>query len=1457
VTRHQLGQKPAICLGCDLHRPVDRTVTGKWPIIENVVALVDGTAQPRPGLGAAAIDTAPANKTPWHSIRTLNDPPSGTWCRVCGVGDRLCVELSSAPGTITNVLGGWSGNPLSLVSARPIESPQPFMYVADSALMRKVDSAGNLKSIGMAAPSASPVAVVSQSPFNTIDLCEAGSAAGWVNAGGAGAPAQTSAGPGLLVNTTVLASIYDSVPGFGLASIVPVSPTNIVVGSVLTVATGGGPEAMLVTEVHAASAAVAIDRILYDSGTTGLCSIHLVNSLPGIEVNSVLLITGVASAGTEYARVQDVIYGPDGTYALRVATTVARLATDTIAAQACFTSSPVFIATVGGAIVSDGVRSAIAAAVPGPTPATLTKVIALDLSKILTGVITGTSLDDLMSILVRVDAPQNLVQLMLMLDCDVAGSGAGTVFTENYFWTAITASDLTAALTNAQTALVNRAEQLAKAVLNDPATKVIRGGSGFGGGFDLRDAGPSTAPSLSQGPQDSQGFNTPSGIDISDGATDPSSSQLSSGASQFSNIRIRLSQFQRVGTDESRGWKDINSIRIAILTTGALTIDFDAWVVRGGSNTEVSDIDEGYTYRYSGRDSTTGVRGNTSPASLGPVRPLRQPIGIRLTQHPSADCDKLDIERHGGPVLGWRYVGTVDNSVNPTFLDTMSNSQAEATPESEASGLMCCQPWPLVTKPLTGTGAVISGTLIKAASGVFNLSYLRGMPVVALGRQSILRRVLSTSLIEVEDNMGQSASASWELPRPVVTGQPLPILAGDGQDRMFACGDPNDASAYYVTARRNFDITNEFLRFDIPGAILQNIAIYDNSVYIATTEKLYRIDDAGVDALGNQQYRASVVAGSRGLIARWAMCSGDRLYGLDREGIWGTSGAAPDLITDDDLYPLFPHDGTSTRGDAVNGFNPPDLAPSRESSLRLSHGGSQLFFDYIDTAAARRTLEYRIRRDGAPNGWYPHVYTPGVAVHYYEEGRGTHLWLCGGADTPTAKLYALTEAQSDAGTAIVWTGTPQYESMGDPRKLKRWGDYATEIDRDGATVNVTPKFNSGTTALTLVAIAAGSGRIVRIGDLNAAGVVAGSGVLDVNMSLTFGGSVTTQRPKIYGWEPTWLDRPELTALRATDFEDAPPAGSKFVRGVWLTFDSLGATRAASIYRDGVLFAPVTTITGITSESGPKRQYFPFATPFYASTLLVLPTDAATWMLFSVEWVADSAPELTTGPQAWDDLGFAGAKWLQGVVIDADTEAGTGTVNVEGDENTLLAVITPVVHDGRAQKVYTFNPPVLTHLVRANPQTPMHLWPTPPTRWVWEPEPEIAIHYETQQTTHDINETYKILRDSMITLRSTSAVTFSIYDGGRGTGSTPLFTTTIPSTAGQRQSVYVPLTAIKARSFIYVLDGGAAGFALYRKDTWVKVRGWGRPVSVFGAQRPPGWQEHAPFGADSRSQGALV
>lgn len=1457
MTAHQQGQKPLVCLGVDLQRPADRTSPGKWPHIENVVAVFDGTAQPRPGLGTSALLLGVSNKTPWHSIRTLNDPTAGagTWCRVHGIQDRLAVQLSSAPATTTDKLGGWSGNPLSFAVARPSESPQPFMYVADSALMRKVDVAGNLKQVGLPPPLTVPTAQIGTVSKKTIDLFEA--TTGWAAAGGMAAPTLLSAGPGRPVDTTVPASngfVRDLWASSGFTCIAATSMINIIPGSVLSVAASLGTEAVHVIATHGGSAANAIVSILYDSGTTGLCTMVLTNASTQIEVNSLLLITGVATAGTEVVRVHDVIRGVDDTVAIRTSTASNRAATDTVAAQPSFDCVMLGTPTAGGAIQSDGMRSVVAAAIAGPTPGTLSKVISLDLSQIISSS-QGSTLDDWMSMLIRISAGARITELRIMLDCasDSVSAGAftGTEFTKNYFMMTITESDLQALISFSQTAIANRQGQVPVRIISeDPAN-------------DPRKAGVARMPwgrtrwgaDLMDG---SEPFNVPGPGDIT---SDPGSPiypprvQFAPGTNQFSRLSWRLSAMQRVGTDLSRGWKDIVGIRIAVLTTTAVDIDLDAWIIHGGSSAEVSDVDPGYQYRYFGYDSATGVRSNCSPASVGPVRVVREQVFVSLPQHPSSECDKLGIERYGGATNGWHWIGTVDNSATPTFIDTISNSAAEAVARSEDSGLNFCQLWPLPQKPLTGSGATVAGTLIRVASAVLSTSIMRGSPVIANGKQSLVRRVLSTTLMEAEDNMGYSASATWELPRRVLMGQPLPILFGEEWDahRLIGLGDPADPSAFYVTRLRNYDSTHELLRYEVAGAILQNGAVYNGQPYIWSTEHLYRVEDRGVDQFGNPNYKAVIVPGARGLIARWACCKGDLLYWLDKEGICASNGGADTVITDEDLYPLFPHGGVA--GQTVNGLNAPQITLANEPHTRLSYGGGRLRFIYVDPSGPRRELEYRIRPGDAPNGWYPHIYTPSVACAYYEEGpSGKHAWLMGGADAGTAKLYQLTDEQSDGGTAIAWTGTPQYENMGDPRSRKRFGDYSTEVDVDGATVNVTPKFDNGASSGSLVALAAGSGRMIRIGDLGSS--PSGSGTLATNMSLLFAGSVTTERPILYTWEPSWLDRPLVTALRATDFEDPPPAGPKLVRGVWLIFDTLGSTRAASVYRDGNLTTAAATLTGITSASGPKRQYFAFATPFYASTLLVVPTDAASWMLFGVEFVADPAPESSDGPEAWSDLGYAGAKWIYSVIADADTEGATVSLVVEGDEGVTLATITNVLHNGRAQKCYAFNPPLLTHLVRLNPSAAIRLWPTPPTRWDFDPEPELATHYETQQTTHDIPEPFKILRDAQITLRSSSTVTFSIYDGSLGTGSTALYSGTISSTGGLRKSVYVPLTACKARSFIYVLDS-SVGFAVYRRDSWVRVRGWGRTVAVLGGEQASNWQTALPFGTDHRLRGATT
>lgn len=1372
MSGYGIGQKPFTCHGIDLTRPVDRTVPNKFPVLENVTALLDGTITPRHGMGASAYATGPANKTPWHSMRTLNDPNAGSavWSRISGVGDRLCDERSSAAGTVNNLDGAYSGNPLCLVQARPPESPQPWMYVGDSTRMRKVDRSGNVHSIGLPAPLAAPTVFVDQAFFRTIDLFEA--TTGWAAGGTAGAPTLLSAGPGRPINTGYVSTssrTKDFSSAGQLLCVVPSSMANIIVGSVVILqeASLGAAFDVLVTETHSASATVAITHILYDSGTTGLCSVVLASSPPEIEVNSVLLLTGVATVGTEYVRVREVTEAPDGAKCLRISTASNRLATDTVAAKGSFSCNPFQLVSDTTTILSDGMRSAITATSSG-TPATLSKVASLDLSSSIFGTFTrGANSDDYMSIEFRADRPDLITEIRVMLDCDAnsvsAGAFTGTEFTRNYFVRAITASDIANLLRFTQTALANRQDQIQKHRIDNPFPSGGGSPSLNEGSFDtttrfdtpfVRDS--SDPPEAFNQPQLS--FNDPSGSLVPSDPSqpiDPSRNQLGPGENQFFTVRWRLSEMQRIGSDDSRGFHDIVGLRVAFLTSGSVTVDLDSWIVLGGIEPEWDTLDEGYRYAYRGRVSSTGVASNLSPASQGAVRPLRQSVYVTLTQHPTTECDKLDIYRRGGnaAIPGWRYIATIDNAASPVFTDTISNEAALAVPAE--NGYDRVQPWSLPQNPIKGTATTVAGTLVKNSGTTFSTSWPPGMAFVANGVRTSIRRAISTSLVEVNDNCGGASSVAWEAPAPTLIAQPLPVLfEWTGDQRTIALGDPLNPSVFYVSRRRNYDATLETLRFEVPGAILMNGCDYNGTPYLWSTEHQYRVDHGGYDERGQLVLNVVRIPGSRGLAARWACCVGDRMYWLAKDGICVGSGGEPELLTDRDLYPLFPHAGLP--GVAVNGFNPPTISAANEPATRLSWGDNRLWFDYVDSASARRSLEFRKREGVETSGWYPHAYAVGVVTHYFEEGPNKHaLWLLG-ADTTTGKLYLATDATSDAGTAIAWRAQTQSENVGDPRKRKRWGDLSTEIDTDGGSVAVVIGFDKHTvtqTPSTSPVTGSGGTRQITIHDITD-GVTVGGGREAVDVSLAVSGSVTTQRPKVYMWEPTWIDRPEVTARRAADFEDSGYAGLKFAQSLRLHFDAKGGTRSLVVQIDGNGASNVATITGITSAGyGPTWATFPFdpATtgtgPFVYRTFRVIPTDSANWQLFGAEIV-------------------------------------------------------------------------------------------------FEPEPDAVTYYETQQTTHDIEEPWKVLRDALLVLRSSAAVTFSVLDA---TDRSVLYAVTVPSTGGFRKPVYLPLAAVKSKAFIYTLSSGTA-FAVYVRDSHLRARGWGRD---------PAWHTVHPFGDVHRERGATT
>lgn len=151
-------------------------------------------------------------------------------------------------------------------------------------------------------------------------------------------------------------------------------------------------------------------------------------------------------------------------------------------------------------------------------------------------------------------------------------------------------------------------------------------------------------------------------------------------------------------------------------------------------------------------------------------------------------------------------------------------------------------------------------------------------------------------------------------------------------------------------------------------------------------------------------------------------------------------------------------------------------------------------------------------------------------------------------------------------------------------------------------------------------------------------------------------------PKLYFWEPSYLDRPEDTYLRATDWENAGYDGSKFVQGFLLTADTEGVIRTIRVEGDQ---GPVEEFSVL--HPGEMTKAYSFTHPAIYSLLRVIGDDTDLWRLFKVKWIFEPAPNLV---QYWQTQGtshdIAGWQFLKdGYIAHISTADLTLTITVDG------------------------------------------------------------------------------------------------------------------------------------------------------------------------------------------------
>lgn len=258
----------------------------------------------------------------------------------------------------------------------------------------------------------------------------------------------------------------------------------------------------------------------------------------------------------------------------------------------------------------------------------------------------------------------------------------------------------------------------------------------------------------------------------------------------------------------------------------------------------------------------------------------------------------------------------------------------------------------------------------------------------------------------------------------------------------------------------------------------------------------------------------------------------------------------------------------------------------------------------------------------ASRSWFD-SYTPNVIMRTEEEGSGVHDHILGNGDGSVSQYGG---THGDQGNPLLWRFQPGDVDGGDPRRVKAFGDLILKADPQLSTgINVTPVYNDATVSLPNQVLGTGlTGEQPFIVDINS-----GLAQLARNFSIQVSGSDTVQ-PIFYLWEPSLVPKDVLTALRATDWEDAGYPGAKWIQGLLISCDCGGVTRSAKVEYDNGNFTETFTLADSLESMIP----YSFLNPVIGHLVRLVLVDPGTWILYRLRWVVEPIPEAvsTWAPQ---------------------------------------------------------------------------------------------------------------------------------------------------------------------------------------------------------------------------------
>lgn len=1391
----------------------DSLPDGKYQVAVNIRATAKMSLRTRPGYDPLFT----CNNAAVTDIRAYTDLNSNSFPRFLARDANGRVFLDN--GTNVGNLNGNAGYGAAMVPFRPRESALSWMYVAgggDYQRFSAPDPANNAVAqakAGIAEPQ-TQVDAGTQAPQWTPFSFDVG---GWNNSGTAGA-----LGTGVRSNDTALACLNDPVVPSRFYVELSNNSTMCAIGETVNVNNNTTIAPIIQDVLPAISSNLAVQTVRYLSGNSGVCTVVpsrvafsdrvSPGSMAGLRKGCLVNID--SGNFNETVAVRDVIAGANGILAFEIFTglTFAGGAT-LIGKRAICLDYPGHNFNTGDSLTVPYIESNIATGIGYVSTAYNSNTNPFAAFLLNNSNASTPQNDDYLHLSVMFSDPTKLIEMQIQFNL----ANNSNDFTQDLLYYAVRPGDL------AQVPSGNATTQAA--ILAAAENKVI------------------------------DSLATPGNISAAD--------QTSVGQNQWTEVTFPISALTRLGGDQSKTLAACSGLRLQINTGNNLTFRFGCLWVGGGSSPDVGNNGAEYKYLAVPMNSNTGVQGNPTALMKYGVAPRRQSVLVAtgaLNNSYDPQIDTWAVYRFGGTINSYRFLGTVPvgNNFTDNFFDDTPAAGAEVVIDNT-------EPWPTIDQPwrLSGNATAFGQYLHVASSVVLPGTMNRWLPgtVFQIGSSQDAftlrsRPVISgnNTTLEFQECIGSGNQASVFVLEPNVARQPLPYVWGPNEEGyFFGAGDPyRPGCVYWAKAYAPDAVPTKYnLELCQPAEPLLGGEVIRGLSMVASSKRWWYLNfQQGSDRQLYVQVEAPV---GKPLAAPYGHCTdGQKIYFWSQDGIDATDGGPAQSLTDDDLYNLFPHAGT-TGTDVVRvgvTFYAPDY--SRVAQFRLTYRNGMLFAFYLDTGGNRRTLVCNVH----DKAWSQDQYADSITVAYSVEQPkaaltgSQNLYPTLVLGDAAGKVWTVKDLTNDGGNGSnsvpisVVIATREFNG-GDARTDSYWGDQYLDVLAP-AGMNATP-ITQGVGVANATVIPANNARQFVPVSVGGATLQSFLG-LKLNWSDDFRSqSVPTQ---VNVWQPSYVDRPETTTDRFGDWKDFGEA--TYVRGATIYADTLGANKVLMIRNaDNNQLYPLqgghgNANSSIINHNGEQTISYWFDPPFVAHMVREEPQDLVPWRKFSIQWLKDSWPELTDIASPWMNVRDTGqAAFLQGLVLPLEVgDANNNTapqlkLRVDSSNNLIdMVPWTDPRFNVKTGVAYSLATPVVCHQVQIIPQHRCRVWWNE-IEWKTQATPELATKWQTQWTSLG-SKGFKHIPRIEAAYSSTTSVQFVItsFDGQSPQA------ITLPPTGGVEKRLLVNATFNKGQLYMFSATS-AEPCQLFYEDFIIWVCDWGRlgeanPFKMgaeFGNQAP--------------------